>query len=252
MASAIDKALAKLDAILLAAGSAAAAPPAAPATGSKPLAVRAMVPSMPSGSSMSDSSSSRPGSSANVAAAAAATGAVSGAAKEILATKAQIKVARITSAELQPNSAKLLKLQADLGEGDARQIMAGLQQFYPDPSVLVGQMVCVASNLKPAKLAGEPSQAMVLAAEAKGPDGQVSTVKPLQPPVNACPGDLVHLDGVSPPAAYPKVLKTDDWRQVVPGLVVRGGKATFEGIPLVTSQGLVTLPHEIPDGSEIH
>lgn len=58
----------------------------------------------------------------------------------------------------------------------------GLQQFYPDPSVLVGQMVCVASNLKPAKLAGEPSQAMVLAAEAKGPDGQVSAVKPLQPP----------------------------------------------------------------------
>lgn len=42
--------------------------------------------------------------------------------------------------------------------------------------------------------------------------------------VNACPGDLVHLDGVMPPAAYPKVLKTDDWRQVVPGLVVRGGK----------------------------
>jgi hypothetical protein len=41
---------------------------------------------------MSDNSSSRPGSSANVAAAAAAPGAVSGAAKEILATKAQIKV----------------------------------------------------------------------------------------------------------------------------------------------------------------
>jgi hypothetical protein len=29
-------------------------------------------------------------------------------------------------------------------------------------------------------------------------------------------------------------------------------QATFEGIPLVTSQGLVTLPPEIPDGSEIH
>lgn len=29
-------------------------------------------------------------------------------------------------------------------------------------------------------------------------------------------------------------------------------QATFEGIPLVTSQGLVTLPHDIPEGSEIH
>jgi tRNA-binding EMAP/Myf-like protein len=58
---------------------------------------------------------------------------------------------------------------------------AGLQQFYPDPSVLVGLLVCVAANLKPAKLAGEPSQAMVLAADAEGPGGQ-PIVKPLQPP----------------------------------------------------------------------
>lgn len=36
-----------------------------------------------------------------------------------------LQVARITSAEKQANSAKLLKLQADLGEGDQRQIMAG-------------------------------------------------------------------------------------------------------------------------------
>jgi len=35
------------------------------------------------------------------------------------------QVARVTSAVKQPNSAKLLKLQADLGEGDVRQIMAG-------------------------------------------------------------------------------------------------------------------------------
>lgn len=58
---------------------------------------------------------------------------------------------------------------------------AGLQQFFPDPSVLVGSLVCVAANLKPAKLAGEPSQAMVLAAEATEADGQ-TIVKPLQPP----------------------------------------------------------------------
>lgn len=41
--------------------------------------------------------------------------------------------------------------------------------------------MCVAANLKPAKLAGEPSQAMVLAAESTGPDGQ-AIVKVLQPP----------------------------------------------------------------------
>lgn len=35
-------------------------------------------------------------------------------------------------------------------------------------------------------------------------------------------------------------------------LLIMYVQATYEGIPLVTSQGLVTLPHEIPDGSEIH
>jgi hypothetical protein len=47
-----------------------------------------------------------------------------------------LQVARITSAELQPNSAKLLKLQADLGEEDQRQIMAGNErgvQASPEP-----------------------------------------------------------------------------------------------------------------------
>lgn len=34
----------------------------------------------------------------------------------------------------------------------------------------------------------------------------------------------MHLDGIMPPASYPKVLKLDDWKQVVPGLMVKGGK----------------------------
>jgi tRNA-binding EMAP/Myf-like protein len=42
----------------------------------------------------------------------------------ILATQ----VARIVSAEPLENSAKLLKLQADLGGGDTRQVMAGEAQ----------------------------------------------------------------------------------------------------------------------------
>lgn len=29
-------------------------------------------------------------------------------------------------------------------------------------------------------------------------------------------------------------------------------QATFEGTPLLSSQGLVTVPAEVPDGAEIH
>ena len=50
---------------------------------------------------------------------------------------------------------------------------------------LQGRLVCVVSNLKPAKLAGEPSQAMVLAASCSsaGADGtETEIVRPLVPP----------------------------------------------------------------------
>ncbi len=43
------------------------------------------------------------------------------------------------------------------------QVCAGLQQ-YLRVEQLQDQLVCVVANLKPAKLAGEPSEAMVLAA----------------------------------------------------------------------------------------
>jgi hypothetical protein len=51
-----------------------------------------------------------------------------------------LQVAQITSAVPQPNSAKLLKMQADLGEGDTRQIMAGLQQFLKPEDLQVGAL----------------------------------------------------------------------------------------------------------------
>lgn len=68
----------------------------------------------------------------------------------------------------------------------------------------------------------------------------------------SAPGDLVHLDGSCTPASHPKVLKSDDWKKVVPGLVVQRGKATFDGTALMTAAGVVTLPPEIVDGAEIH
>ena len=65
-------------------------------------------------------------------------------------------------------------------------------------------------------------------------------------------GDPVFLEGSSPAAEYPKVLKSGPWKDIVAGLSVRSGRATFEGQPLVTAKGSVTLPAEMPDGAGIH
>lgn len=76
--------------------------------------------------------------------------------------KVEIKVGLIKEAQRIEKSNKLLRLKVDLGEGRLRQIISGIALDY-EPESLVGQMVCVVANLKPAKLMGEMSEGMILA-----------------------------------------------------------------------------------------
>lgn len=61
---------------------------------------------------------------------------------------------------------------------------AGLQQYLA-PEDLLNRLVVVVANLKPAKLAGELSEAMILAAECAAPDGALLVRTLLPPPVVA-------------------------------------------------------------------
>ncbi|MGL4389119.1 MAG: methionine--tRNA ligase subunit beta, partial [Brevinema sp.] len=76
--------------------------------------------------------------------------------------KIDLRVAEIISAEIPENSKKLLKLQVKVGS-EQRQIMAGIKEFFA-PEELVGKKIVIVYNLKPAKLAGELSEGMLLAA----------------------------------------------------------------------------------------
>lgn len=76
--------------------------------------------------------------------------------------KVQLKLAQVVSAERIQGADRLLKLQVDLGS-EKRQIVAGIAQHY-EPDQLVGKKVVVVANLKPAKLRGELSEGMLLAA----------------------------------------------------------------------------------------
>ncbi|MGE3301462.1 MAG: methionine--tRNA ligase subunit beta, partial [Arcobacter sp.] len=75
-----------------------------------------------------------------------------------------LKIGTIVEAEEVPKSAKLLKLQVDLGEGRNRQILAGIKEYYKAEE-LVGTQACVVANLKPAKLMGMLSEGMLMAAK---------------------------------------------------------------------------------------
>ncbi|NMB47131.1 MAG: methionine--tRNA ligase [Firmicutes bacterium] len=76
--------------------------------------------------------------------------------------KLDLRVAEITAAEPVSGADRLLKLQVTIGT-EKRQIVAGIAQHY-DPESLVGKHIVVVANLKPAKLRGELSEGMLLAA----------------------------------------------------------------------------------------
>ncbi|HOT08086.1 MAG TPA: methionine--tRNA ligase [Methanotrichaceae archaeon] len=77
-----------------------------------------------------------------------------------------IRIGEIKNAEAIKGSNKLLKLAVDIG-GEVRQVVAGIAQSYAKED-LVGTQVVVLVNLKPAKLFGIESQAMLLAADVEG------------------------------------------------------------------------------------
>ncbi len=73
-----------------------------------------------------------------------------------------LRTARIVKAEPVANADRLLQLTVDTG-GSTRTIVAGIAKRY-SPDALVGKMIVVVANLKPARLRGVESQGMLLAA----------------------------------------------------------------------------------------
>ncbi len=98
----------------------------------------------------------------------------------------ELKVGQVLSCENLPKSEKLLKMMVDLGEERPRQILAGIAKAYK-PEELTGTQVVIVANLRPAKLMGQESQGMVLAATDAA--GQPILLRPHAPGVT--PGTRV-------------------------------------------------------------
>lgn len=96
-------------------------------------------------------------------------------------SRVQLRVAQIISAERVERSEKLVKLQVDIGEERPRQILAGIAKHYA-PEALVGRKIAVVANLKPAKLMGQVSEGMLLAASDESGNLELLSVGPAIPP----------------------------------------------------------------------
>jgi len=80
--------------------------------------------------------------------------------------KLDIKIGTVAEVEKVPGSDKLYKLQVDMG-GELRQIVTGLVDWYTADD-LAGKVIAVVLNMKPAKIFGQWSYGMLLAAEIDG------------------------------------------------------------------------------------
>jgi len=100
--------------------------------------------------------------------------------------KLDLRVGKVVSCERVPKSDKLLKCMIDLGEPEPRQVIAGIGKSF-QPEELVGKQVTVVANLKPAKLMGQESRGMILAASG----GDESDLSLLSPGKDRSPGTRV-------------------------------------------------------------
>jgi len=80
--------------------------------------------------------------------------------------KLDIKIGTIAEVEQVPGSDKLYKMQVDMGD-EIRQIVTGLVEYYTADE-MKGKTIAVVLNLKPAKIFGQWSYGMLLAAEKDG------------------------------------------------------------------------------------
>ena len=74
----------------------------------------------------------------------------------------EMKIGRIKSVEEIPDSRSLIKLQVDFGD-ETRQVIAGIKKTHTKEN-LEGKQFVFVTNLEPATLMGQKSEAMVLAA----------------------------------------------------------------------------------------
>lgn len=90
--------------------------------------------------------------------------------------KMDIRVGTIREVAPVPETDKLLCCQIDFGEVDEegnkklRQIVSGIKEYYPDPSVLINKQVLYIVNLESRRIKGYESNGMLMAVD--GTDGK--------------------------------------------------------------------------------
>ncbi|NXX19435.1 AIMP1 protein, partial [Podargus strigoides] len=146
-------------------------------------------------------------------------------AKPVNVSCLDLRVGCIITAEKHPDADTLYVEQVDVGEASPRTVVSGLVKHVPLDQ-MQNRMAILLCNLKPAKMRGVVSQAMVMCASSP------EKVEILAPPPGAIPGDRITFEGF--PGDPEKELnpKKKMWEQIQPDLHTNDQcVATYKGVP---------------------
>ncbi len=149
----------------------------------------------------------------------------------------ELRVAKITKVETNPQGDKLYIETLDDGTGTERIIQSGLRPYLTEDELL-GQHVIIAANLAPRKMKGVESRGMLLACDYTE-DGK-EKVELLTAPW-AAPGTIIQIEGAEYTGEKPAKIDIDHFCKIeyrVSGkcFTIAGQKATAAGKPVTTNK----------------
>jgi methionine--tRNA ligase beta chain len=159
--------------------------------------------------------------------------------KPIDVSRLSMKVGKIVECVKHPDADALYLEKIECGEAQPRQVISGLVKHIPIEE-MQNRMVVILCNLKPAKMRGIMSEAMVMCASTP------EKVEILAPPSGAAPGDVVTVPGFE--GAPDEMIKPTNkkavsiFEQVAPDLKTNdNGEASYKGVAWeVKGKGSIT------------
>jgi len=152
-----------------------------------------------------------------------------------------LRVGHIRSAKKHPDADSLYVEEIDVGEEKPRTVISGLVKFIPEDQ-MQDRMAVLLCNLKPSKMRGIMSEAMVMCASTP------EKVEILSPPAGSKPGDPVQVEGYTRNPDAQLNPKKKIFEACAPDLKVNGDKeACYKGVKWtvngepVTSQTLTDV-----------
>jgi len=144
-------------------------------------------------------------------------------------SRLDLRIGLIRAAQKHPDADNLYIEEVDLGEPKTRTVVSGLAKYVPLDQ-MANRVAIFMCNLKPAKLKGVLSEAMVMCASKDG------VTEIVDPPAGCQPGDRVQVSGYPGEPDAQLNPKKGVWEAVMPDLQLNEeGVATYKSTPWAIS-----------------